>query len=110
MVLKQLDLTPSVQSLSPIRLCDPMDCNAPGLTVHHQHLGRKIKLEPYVTSNMNSRFRQVPPAGQKAAFQGALPFRGPQVHLLQPSLDLWEQPLEDVFLPWVLSLSPRGHS
>ena len=73
MVLKQLDLTPSVQSLSPIPLCDPMDCNAPGLTVHHQHLGRKIKLEPYVTSNMNSRFRQVPPAGQKAAFQGALP-------------------------------------
>ena len=28
----------SVQSLSPVRLCDPMDCCAPGLPVHHQLL------------------------------------------------------------------------
>ena len=26
----------SVQSLSPVRLCDPMDCSMPGLPVHHQ--------------------------------------------------------------------------
>ena len=25
-----------VQSLSRVRLCDPMDCSAPGLPVHHQ--------------------------------------------------------------------------
>ena len=25
-----------VQSLSPVRLCDPMDCSTPGLPVHHQ--------------------------------------------------------------------------
>ena len=28
----------SVQLLSPVRLCDPMDCNMPGLPVHHQLL------------------------------------------------------------------------
>ena len=27
----------SVQSFSRVRLCDPMDCSAPGLPVHHQH-------------------------------------------------------------------------
>ena len=26
----------SVQSLSHVRLCDPMDCRTPGLPVHHQ--------------------------------------------------------------------------
>ena len=26
----------SVQSLSRVRLCDPMDCSMPGLSVHHQ--------------------------------------------------------------------------
>ena len=26
----------SVQSLSRVRLCDPMDCSTPGLRVHHQ--------------------------------------------------------------------------
>ena len=26
----------SVQSLSCVRLCDPMDCSMPGLPVHHQ--------------------------------------------------------------------------
>ena len=26
----------SVQSLSRVQLCDPMDCSAPGLPVHHQ--------------------------------------------------------------------------
>lgn len=26
----------SVQSLSRIRLCDPMDCSTPGFPVHHQ--------------------------------------------------------------------------
>ena len=26
----------SVQSLSRVRLCDPMDCSTPGLPVHHQ--------------------------------------------------------------------------
>ena len=36
--LKEWGLLPfsSVQSLSHVRLCDPMDCNAPGLPVHHQ--------------------------------------------------------------------------
>ena len=28
----------SVQSLSPVRLCDPMDCSSPGFPVHHQLL------------------------------------------------------------------------
>ena len=28
----------SVQSLSHVRNCDPMDCSTPGLSVHHQHL------------------------------------------------------------------------
>ena len=28
----------SVQSLSPVRLCDPMDHSTPGLPVHHQLL------------------------------------------------------------------------
>ena len=28
----------SVQSLSRVRLCDPMDCSTPGLRVHHQFL------------------------------------------------------------------------
>ena len=26
----------SVQSLSHVRLCDPMDCSTPGFPVHHQ--------------------------------------------------------------------------
>ena len=26
----------SVQSLSRVRLCDPMDCSTPGFPVHHQ--------------------------------------------------------------------------
>ena len=26
----------SVQSLSRVQLCDPMDCSTPGLPVHHQ--------------------------------------------------------------------------
>ena len=26
----------SVQSLSHVRLCDPMNCSTPGLPVHHQ--------------------------------------------------------------------------
>ena len=29
---------PSVQSLSCVRLCDPMDCSTPGFPVHHQLL------------------------------------------------------------------------
>ena len=28
----------SVQSLSGVRLCDPMDCSTPGFPVHHQLL------------------------------------------------------------------------
>ena len=28
----------SVQSLSHVQLCDPMDCSTPGLPVHHQLL------------------------------------------------------------------------
>ena len=28
----------SVQSLSCVRLCDPMHCSTPGFPVHHQHL------------------------------------------------------------------------
>ena len=28
----------SVQSLSPVRLCDTMNCSTPGLPVHHQFL------------------------------------------------------------------------
>ena len=28
----------SVQSLSRVRLCDPMNCSTPGLPVHHQLL------------------------------------------------------------------------
>ena len=28
----------SIQSLSRIRLCDPMDCSTPGFPVHHQVL------------------------------------------------------------------------
>ena len=28
----------SVQLLSRVRLCDPMDCSTPGLPVHHQLL------------------------------------------------------------------------
>ena len=27
-----------VQLLSPVQLCDPMDCSTPGFPVHHQHL------------------------------------------------------------------------
>ena len=27
-----------VQSLSSVRLCDPMDCSTPGFPVHHQLL------------------------------------------------------------------------
>ena len=27
---------PTVQSLSHVQLCDPMDCSMPGLPVHHQ--------------------------------------------------------------------------
>ena len=27
-----------VQSLSRVRLCDPMDCSAPGFPIHHQLL------------------------------------------------------------------------
>ena len=28
----------SVQSLSCVQLCDPMNCSTPGLPLHHQHL------------------------------------------------------------------------
>ena len=34
-LLNKYELT-SVQSLSRVRLCDPMDCSTPGLSVHHQ--------------------------------------------------------------------------
>ena len=30
------DIFSSVQSLSHVQLCDPMDCSTPGLPVHHQ--------------------------------------------------------------------------
>ena len=35
---KQMKLAvfPSVQLLSPVRLCNPMDCSIPGFLVHHQ--------------------------------------------------------------------------
>ena len=32
------DENSSVQSLSRVQLCDPMNCRTPGLPVHHQHL------------------------------------------------------------------------
>ena len=32
------DIFSSVQSLSCVQLCDPMDCSMPGLPVHHQLL------------------------------------------------------------------------
>ena len=35
-ILWNILCTSSVQSLSPVRLCDPMDCSMPGLPVHHQ--------------------------------------------------------------------------
>ena len=31
-------VSPSVQSLSRVRLCDPTDCSTPGFPVHHQLL------------------------------------------------------------------------
>ena len=34
--LKDIILFSSVQSLSCVRLCDPMNCSTPGLPVHHQ--------------------------------------------------------------------------
>ena len=33
---KNLGIISSVQSLSRVRLCDPMDCSMPGFPVHHQ--------------------------------------------------------------------------
>ena len=33
---KNYDQPSSVQSISHVRLCDPMDCSMPGLPVHHQ--------------------------------------------------------------------------
>ena len=36
MTLSYFSTNSSVQSLSRVRLCDPMDCSTPGLPVHHQ--------------------------------------------------------------------------
>ena len=45
-------LATSVQSLSGIRLCDPMDCSTPGLRVHHQLLDFKLmSIESVMPSN-----------------------------------------------------------
>ena len=35
-ILHILGIFNSVQLLSRVRLCDPMDCSRPGLPVHHQ--------------------------------------------------------------------------
>ena len=35
---KNLGIISSVQSLSRVLLCDPMDCSMPGFPVHHQLL------------------------------------------------------------------------
>ena len=45
----------SVQSLSRVRLCDPMDCSAPGLPAHHQLLELKLmSIESAMPSNIPS--------------------------------------------------------
>ena len=36
MTLSYFSTNSSVQSLSRVQLCDPMDCSTPGLPVHHQ--------------------------------------------------------------------------
>ena len=43
----------SVQSLSRVRLCDPMDCSTPGLPVHHQpqSLLKLMSIESAMPSN-----------------------------------------------------------
>ena len=38
-ICSNMDEPSSVQLLSHVWLCDPMDCSAPGLPVHHQLLG-----------------------------------------------------------------------
>ena len=47
-------LVSSVQSLSHVQLCDPMDCRTPGLPVHHQLLEftqTHISIESVMPSN-----------------------------------------------------------
>ena len=34
--IKEYYVYSSVQSLSPVQLCNPMDCSMPGFPVHHQ--------------------------------------------------------------------------
>ena len=34
----------SVQPLSPVRLCSPMDCSTPGLPIHHHNFQSLLKL------------------------------------------------------------------
>ena len=38
LILVRMSIISSVQSLSHVQLCDPMDCSTPGLPVHHQLL------------------------------------------------------------------------
>ena len=43
----------SVQSLSRVRFCDPMDCSTPGLPVHHHlpELPKLMSIESVMPSN-----------------------------------------------------------
>ena len=41
----------SVQSLSHVRLCDPMNHSMPGLPVHHQSLLKPMSIESVMPSN-----------------------------------------------------------
>ena len=52
------DISQSVQSLSRVQLCNPMDCSTPGLLVHHQlpSLLRLMSIESVMPSNHLSLF------------------------------------------------------
>ena len=51
-----------VQSLSHVRLCNPMDCSTPGLPVHHQLPG--LLTLPYVESSQTRDQTHVPCTGR----------------------------------------------
>ena len=53
LILVRMSIIGSVQSLSHVRLCDPMDCSTPGLPVHYQllELLKLMSIELVMPSN-----------------------------------------------------------
>ena len=108
----------SVQALSYVRLCTPVDCSTPGLPVHHQlpELAQFMCIESVMPSNhliLCCPFLLLPsifPSIRVFSNESVLPFRWPKYWSLSFSLSpsIEHSGLTSVRMDWFVLLAVQG--